>query len=537
MKKNLWERIKSEKEYWMAIFVFVAILTLFTILFFWPGIVATYMQHANEWILGVFDSETHKMPYIDILLEEFTSAFLIISIITVLSDRTNVVLWENVVERNLILPKYFNLVSLTVYTIIILGFSVLNFILDNAFLFAILFVLEMVILLCMVWKVLKVYFNKKSMEEKIVEEYHSLGEEAKLKKLSLLHNRIIVNISEHDYEDIVHNAYFLLEEFYNLYSVWLRDLEFMCGNGIDMNDEQKKWDSMCETMSDKCLFTIEEIYDENPVLLAQIFDKFGHGKSNSEETYSNVVESCAREHYLKEIQNKLPKVFYDNTFTKYVVVKYLYNETSADSFILARPDYTDKEIKVHTEYSNTLYKLVEKYNEKNNLAKSMENTSCFFLKSSSIILFLRKYTDNPASLNVFFEKIETAVDNEIYNILHANKKIDSILDKSDDNYNAILESSAVDLNHSNCVVFDKDTADMLKKCREKLKDNMREQSNEIRKIYSKAISYIDWLIFMYKRHLILSYNAYALWNSYVAMGNNDSIKIEQMQEEAPDEFM
>lgn len=537
MKKNLLERIKREKEYWMAIFVFVAVLAVFTTLFFWPGSVAAYIHHANDWILGLFDSETHKMPYIDILLEEFTSAFLIISIITVLSDRTNVVLWENVVERNLILPKYFNLVSLTVYTIIILGFSVLNFILDNAFLFAILFVTEMVVLLCMVWKVLKVYFNRKSMEEKIVEEYHSLDKEAKLNKLSLLHNRIIVNISEHDYEDIVHNAHFLLEEFYNLYSVWVRELESMCGNGIEMDGEQKKWDSMCETMSDKCLFTIEEIYDENPVLLAQIFDKFGHGKSNSEETYSNVVESCSRKHYLKEIQNKLPKVFYDNTFTKYVVVKYLYDETSADSFILARPDYTEREIKVYTEYSDTLYKLVGKYNEKNNQAKSFENTSCFFLKSNSIILFLHKYTDNPASLNVFFGKIENAIDNEIYNLLHANGKIHHIPDKSDDNYYAILESSAVDLKDSKCVVFDKDTADMLKKCRKTLKDNMREQSNEIRAIYSKAISYMDWLIFMYKRHLILSYNAYALWNSYVAMRDNGRIEIEQMQESVPDEFM
>ena len=75
---------------------------------------------------GKINSVLSSDAGLSILIEQFASAFLLISVIAVLSDKNNVVLWENLIHLKLIEPIGFNLTDLSIFKSLTLLLIVCN---------------------------------------------------------------------------------------------------------------------------------------------------------------------------------------------------------------------------------------------------------------------------------------------------------------------------------------------------------------------------------------------------------------------------
>ena len=135
------------------------IMYVWAILFLCSTIFSVLFFSLKEFPFSLLSSEDS----LSILIEQFASAFLIISVLAVLSDKSNVVLWENLVHLKLVEPAGFNLIDLSVYTFYILLLSVISYIGQRYLLMSILAIIEVLILTYMVFRVLQVYFNNDSI--------------------------------------------------------------------------------------------------------------------------------------------------------------------------------------------------------------------------------------------------------------------------------------------------------------------------------------------------------------------------------------
>ena len=108
------------------------------ILFLCSIIFSVLFFNLKEFPFSILSSE----DCLSILIEQFASAFLIISVLAVLSDKSNVVLWENLVHLKLVEPAGFNLIDLSVYTFYILLLSVISYIGERYLLMSILAIIE-----------------------------------------------------------------------------------------------------------------------------------------------------------------------------------------------------------------------------------------------------------------------------------------------------------------------------------------------------------------------------------------------------------
>ncbi|MBQ7066776.1 MAG: hypothetical protein IJN92_08125 [Lachnospiraceae bacterium] len=127
---------------------------------------------------------------LSVLIEQFASAFLIISVLAVLSDKNNMVLWENLVHLKLVEPAGFNLIDLSIYTFYILLLSVISFTWERYLLMTILAIIEVLILTYMVFRVLQVYFNNDTVKKSLKIKFFKGNEEYKYEKLEILYYRI-----------------------------------------------------------------------------------------------------------------------------------------------------------------------------------------------------------------------------------------------------------------------------------------------------------------------------------------------------------
>ena len=149
------------------------------ILFLCSIIFSVLFFYLKEFPFSILSSE----DCLSILIEQFASAFLIISVLAVLSDKSNVVLWENLVHLKLVEPAGFNLIDLSVYTFYILLLSVISYIGERYLLMSILAIIEVLILTYMVFRVLQVYFNNDSVIKSLKEKFFKGNEEYKYEKL------------------------------------------------------------------------------------------------------------------------------------------------------------------------------------------------------------------------------------------------------------------------------------------------------------------------------------------------------------------
>lgn len=225
---------------------------------------------------GKINSVLSSDAGLSILIEQFASAFLLISVIAVLSDKNNVVLWENLIHLKLIEPIGFNLTDLSIYTFYILILSVVSYASERYFLLLILAGLEVVILTSMVFRILQVYFSNDLTRKKLKKKFMKCTVEEKYEKLERLAYKVLEKLNSRDLENLDDDVVFFLigaEEF---------------------NDEH---------MKNMAFSLIEEISETNVYLLAKIFGK-------------------RKEHFTKELS-------IDGEYDRYIQVRNKYMDSIA----------------------------------------------------------------------------------------------------------------------------------------------------------------------------------------------------------------
>lgn len=249
------------------------------ILFLCSIIFSVLFFNLKEFPFSILSSE----DCLSILIEQFASAFLIISVLAVLSDKSNVVLWENLVHLKLVEPAGFNLIDLSVYTFYILLLSVISYIGERYLLMSILAIIEVLILTYMVFRVLQVYFNNDSVIKSLKEKFFKGNEEYKYEKLETLYYRIMEKLNNCDFENTDNDIAF-----------------FLIGTEETKN---RQLENMAESL-------IRQTAATNSYLVSKIFSK-------QQEHFS--IASCAEGEYEKYIQVrnkymniiclKYPKIF------------------------------------------------------------------------------------------------------------------------------------------------------------------------------------------------------------------------------------
>ena len=123
------------------------------------------------WKMDVYDIAVISDKTFQILLAQYQLTFLIISIVTILGNKDEVLLWEDLIQKILVTPRFRNLIDLTIYSFTLLIVETIAFIISQYLLAMICFGLTAVILIYMILKVLKIYFGRNVFMEKMYKQY------------------------------------------------------------------------------------------------------------------------------------------------------------------------------------------------------------------------------------------------------------------------------------------------------------------------------------------------------------------------------
>ena len=121
--------------------------------------------------MDVYDIAVISDKTFQILLAQYQLTFLIISIVTILGNKDEVLLWEDLIQKILVTPRFRNLIDLTIYSFTLLIVETIAFIISQYLLAMICFGLTAVILIYMILKVLKIYFGRNVFMEKMYKQY------------------------------------------------------------------------------------------------------------------------------------------------------------------------------------------------------------------------------------------------------------------------------------------------------------------------------------------------------------------------------
>ena len=194
---------------------------------------------------------------VEILLEQIASAFLIISIIAVLSDRSNIILWENMVQLKLIEPIGFNLVDLSIYVFTIIGWSVVSVLLGMGTAVIVLAVTETVILIIMVFRVLNIYFNGRGTERRLLEGFLSSDRTGRMDRLERLFGNIMLALNERRYTGLDRDVSIL---------IWgLHRVETDNASEEDSETERfrHKVKELLLSMGNECPFVVGKVFESD----------------------------------------------------------------------------------------------------------------------------------------------------------------------------------------------------------------------------------------------------------------------------------
>ena len=116
---------------------------------------------------------------LNIIIAMVTSAFIVISVVAVLSDNSRLVLWENTVYSKLIKPRILNLTFLTymVFTLVCIGlmcFKMKRYNLEFCF-----FIVEIFILMLLISRTMNIYFGSDMRRRKLKKKFISLSHNSK----------------------------------------------------------------------------------------------------------------------------------------------------------------------------------------------------------------------------------------------------------------------------------------------------------------------------------------------------------------------
>lgn len=113
---------------------------------------------------------------LNIIITQYTITFLIVSLLSLLSGSDEYVYWVDVLEQKIISPKHLNFTSMSVYAFIFMFAGTVAFFIENNILVLIFFILDVILLVFLTFRMTSVYFGKERLRQNL---YSKLEKEIK----------------------------------------------------------------------------------------------------------------------------------------------------------------------------------------------------------------------------------------------------------------------------------------------------------------------------------------------------------------------
>lgn len=155
---------KSKKEY--VIMDILIGLLLIALIVVGENAFFHYFTSIEEYLLFVIPTGSE----LDLLLNQYTITFLIISLLSLLSGNRECIYWVDILEYKIILPLHRNFISLTIYSFLSMLAGTVAYIMCDKLLVLEFFVYDVVILIILTLKMVGVYFGKAKIQQRLYKE-------------------------------------------------------------------------------------------------------------------------------------------------------------------------------------------------------------------------------------------------------------------------------------------------------------------------------------------------------------------------------
>lgn len=169
--------------------------------------------HLSEEHYAVFDKMIKQVGgdgvIMDVFLAQLANSFLVITLLTMLSNKEEIVLWQDIIKMELIDSK--------------MNFQILSecclFMLVNSFVYVVMqrligvvlsFIISSICLVIMTVKIIQIYFRREALERKLIKKFKKSSDEKQQELLEKLSYIISNNIYKKDIDTCMHNIDFLI---------------------------------------------------------------------------------------------------------------------------------------------------------------------------------------------------------------------------------------------------------------------------------------------------------------------------------------
>lgn len=183
----------------------------------------SYFEYAILLLLNDFIIKLTFSDYLNLVITQFSTTFLIVSLLSLLSVKGQYIYWEEAVEYKIILPRHFNFISSSIYAFLTLLGSLLALLLEKDILVIIFFLLNTLILTFLTFRMTSIFFDRDAILRKLKKNILRSAEEyAKnpkydiycdiSNKLNALYENTYKMAAEKDYKQIVDSNISLILE-------------------------------------------------------------------------------------------------------------------------------------------------------------------------------------------------------------------------------------------------------------------------------------------------------------------------------------
>lgn len=163
----------------------------------------------NNYLIPILNMITNSR--IDIFLSQLSTSFLVTSLLSFLGSKGQTIYWQDIIDFKLVKPKNRGFKDYTKYCFILvlcsLFFTVFNW--PGFLFFSYLF--NVIFLVLMTWKMVDIYYDKKSIKKAIIAEYDEASSKEKKTMLNILFQNTSIAIKEKNYQAVIENVDFLVK--------------------------------------------------------------------------------------------------------------------------------------------------------------------------------------------------------------------------------------------------------------------------------------------------------------------------------------
>ena len=144
---------------------FFCIVILYLVLYFTDIGNASFVSNVYNWL---------QMSSVDLFITQVTSSFLVISITTMLTTKGKMIYWEDTIHYMLINPPRMNLRSISDYCFFDVTISLIAIVCGKNGAVLVSFIFNLFFLICMTYKLLKIYFGKEEIQRELLVSFYTL---------------------------------------------------------------------------------------------------------------------------------------------------------------------------------------------------------------------------------------------------------------------------------------------------------------------------------------------------------------------------